>query len=286
MSKRNLWLVLILVMALGLSGCFSFLKSDKIETLTLVSSKETIGLADEDKTAELTVLAADKKENEIAVTLSSVEFDYNEDLAKIEIKDGKAILTALKAGTVEVTATYEKVTSNKVSIVITEGAAPIIKDALVAAIDEAETLLENTAKGSEPGQAPEDAHTALNDAVVAAKAVNDNNDATQAEVDAAVATLNTAIGIFEGAIVEADPVVVQQNFEEYEVGALDGSDFAFVVDDPVGEGTKALEIKCISNSAQNYEIDIKTLTKGRVSFLINKLADAGSFNVDLQGVSP
>lgn len=108
----------------------------------------------------------------------------------------------------EVTATYEKVTSNKVTVEIRDGAAPVIKTVLGTAIADAEKLLDETEEGSEPGAAPVEAHTALEAAVIVAKTVFTDDDATQAEIDAAIATLNTAIDIFESAIGEVDEKLI------------------------------------------------------------------------------
>jgi len=79
------------------------------------------------------------------------------------------------------------------------GELPVNKDALAAKIVEAEDLLEAAEVGTAPGQYPEEAYNTFEAAINAAKAVNDNEDATQAEVDNAVAALEDAIEEFEDA---------------------------------------------------------------------------------------
>ena len=86
------------------------------------------------------------------------------------------------------------------------GELPVNKDALAAKIAEAEDLLEAAEVGTAPGQYPEEAYNTFEAAINAAKAVNDDEDATQAEVDAAVEALEDAIAAFEASVIEAPPV--------------------------------------------------------------------------------
>lgn len=71
------------------------------------------------------------------------------------------------------------------------------KTALVALIDEAQTMIDDADIGNLAGQYPQSAVDALQVAVDAANAINDDADATQEQVDATVANLQLAIDTFE-----------------------------------------------------------------------------------------
>ena len=83
---------------------------------------------------------------------------------------------------------------------------PVDKAPLAAKIAEAEDLLEAAEVGTAPGQYPEEAYNTFEAAINAAKAVNEDEDATQAEVDAAVEALEDAIAAFAAAEIEAPEV--------------------------------------------------------------------------------
>lgn len=69
-------------------------------------------------------------------------------------------------------------------------------------ISDAQELLDNAVVGTEPGQYPQSAVDALGDAITAAQAVVDDEDASQAAVDAAVAALALAITDFTESVIE------------------------------------------------------------------------------------
>ena len=75
------------------------------------------------------------------------------------------------------------------------------KAALATAVLEAEALLESTEEGDNDGQYPPEARTALQTAIDAADAVGASNTSTQAQVDAAVNSLNAAMDTYEAAVV-------------------------------------------------------------------------------------
>ena len=82
------------------------------------------------------------------------------------------------------------------------GSTPEIdKTALTTAIDAAQDILDAAEVGSEPGQYPQAAYDAFDDAIAAAEAVRDDADATQDETDDAVTALNAAVAVFEAAAV-------------------------------------------------------------------------------------
>ncbi len=76
---------------------------------------------------------------------------------------------------------------------------PVDKSELVIAIGEAQGLLEGAEIGTEIGKYPEAAYGTFSDAIDAAQAVADDDNATQQEVDAAVDALLAAMIAFEEA---------------------------------------------------------------------------------------
>ncbi|HHX74919.1 MAG TPA: hypothetical protein GX699_08455, partial [Firmicutes bacterium] len=90
-----------------------------------------------------------------------------------------------------------------------EEAASADKEDLENAIQIATDLMQNTPVGTEPGQATQEAHYALQDAIDAAQVVLEDENATQAEVDSATQALLQAIAEFKAAIAEdpGDPPV-------------------------------------------------------------------------------
>jgi phi13 family phage major tail protein len=76
---------------------------------------------------------------------------------------------------------------------------PVDKSELEELILLAQSLLADAEEGTEPGQYPEEAITALETAIGAAQDVAEDENATQAEVDGAVTALETALAIFEAA---------------------------------------------------------------------------------------
>ncbi|MHA7964849.1 dockerin type I domain-containing protein [Paenibacillus sp. CAU 1782] len=78
----------------------------------------------------------------------------------------------------------------------------IDKGALTAAIAKAQELYDGAVVGSLPGQYPQAAKDGLGEAISAAKAVNANASATQAQVDSATAALTDAIDHFTEAVIK------------------------------------------------------------------------------------
>lgn len=69
-------------------------------------------------------------------------------------------------------------------------------------ISDAQTLLDEAVVGTDPGEYPQSAVDDLGDAITAAQAVVDDEDASQGTVDTAVTTLAAAITAFEEAVIE------------------------------------------------------------------------------------
>lgn len=80
------------------------------------------------------------------------------------------------------------------------------KTALVAKIDEAQTILDEAEIGKQVGQYPQEAADDFQTAITAANAINDDEGATQEQVDATTANLQLAIDDFEASVnVEVSP---------------------------------------------------------------------------------
>ncbi|QEN04419.1 hypothetical protein EW093_06815 [Thiospirochaeta perfilievii] len=87
------------------------------------------------------------------------------------------------------------------------------KSILVAAIGNANTLLEGTTVGSDVGNVPADAASAYDDAITVAEGVNEDSGVTQTDVNAAVTTLATATVAFN------DAIITQQSLEDSELAS-------------------------------------------------------------------
>lgn len=201
MLKKNVFLVSFLVLALTFSGCL--FGGSALKELVISAGS---GKVEQGKSINLEVKGLDKNKKDIKVPNPKWELL---DKSKGEIKpDGtKAVFTASEnaIGKVEIKVESGKISKN-ITIEITKKPDPkpdpANKKDLKEAIEEAEALLNDTGKGEEPGQAPEAAHTALQEAINAAKAVNANEEATQEQVDAAKNNLNNAIATFKEKIVK------------------------------------------------------------------------------------
>jgi hypothetical protein len=69
-------------------------------------------------------------------------------------------------------------------------------------ISDAQNLLDGAVVGTDPGEYPQSAVDDLGDAITAAQTVADDEDASQAAVDAAVSALALAITDFEESVIE------------------------------------------------------------------------------------
>ncbi|NLL87649.1 MAG: hypothetical protein GX228_01795 [Firmicutes bacterium] len=226
MSRKNVVFTVILVFALTLSGCFSFLKPT-LDKIVVSADAETI---EQGKSVNLEVKGFDKKNKEMEVPEPQWTADP-EDLGELAADGAEAVFTANDdaEGTVTITVTSGML-SDSIEITITKGETPAEPDAdLDQKIAQAESLLTDTEKGIYKGQAPVHAHAELEDAVDEAKAARDKEDVTQAEVDAAVTALQQAIDDFNGQIVtEDDPkkvhtFVIDDNIDHFETQANRGT---------------------------------------------------------------
>lgn len=91
--------------------------------------------------------------------------------------------------------------SNVATFIVDIGANMVDRNSLINIIDSANSLIDNTSVGNQPGQVLQEDMDALISAVSAAQAVLDNTTATQAEIDEAVSVLNEAITAFNASII-------------------------------------------------------------------------------------
>ncbi|WP_340026524.1 S-layer homology domain-containing protein [Paenibacillus sp. FSL K6-1096] len=119
---------------------------------------------------------------------------------------GDAITTAqaVASNAQATTAEVEQALEALVSAIATYNAAVVPesdKTGLNAAIAEAQAKLSSTAEGTDPGQYPSSARTALGDAITTAQAMADNAQATAAQVEQALEELAAAIATYNAAVV-------------------------------------------------------------------------------------
>ncbi len=176
-----------------------------------------------------------------------------------------------------------------------EEAEPVDKTYLEAAIQNAIELKGSILVGTEPGQAPQEAHDALQAAIDAAQDVLNDENATQAEVDSATQALLQAIAAFEAAIVpdeepeepeEPEPLF-SENFDAYAEGdAPEVTGYTYSGDVTIvaaGEKGRTLKLaKTSGNAVFTISLgDEVNLQNHSVSFMINKPKNCGSFNFNL-----
>ncbi len=198
--KRNLMLIPILVLVLVFTGC---LGGSTLKNLVLTGDADQV---EQGKLINLEVKGFDQKNKEVTIPRLNWE-SVDESKGTLAVNGSKAIFTANAeaTGKVIITVTAGKVSDSfEITIIAADIPEPEEVDLieLEGAITEAEALIANTGKGEGAGEAPEAAHTALQDAIDVAKLVYNDAEATQTDVDNAVIALNTAIIAFEEAIVE------------------------------------------------------------------------------------
>ena len=78
---------------------------------------------------------------------------------------------------------------------------PPVTTSLTAAIDSAKWYLANTKEGTQPGEYSKGTQATLQTALTAGQGVLTNTSSTQAQITAAAANLNAAIGIYKGGLI-------------------------------------------------------------------------------------
>ena len=197
MLRRNLVFVSVLVITLILSGCQLFVKPT-LDRIVVSADAETIK---QGESVELEVKGFDKKNKEMKVSKPAWSAEPD-NLGELDVNGAKAVFTAGETaeGKVTITVTSGDL-SDSIEITIIKETTSVDKSDLEDAIQAATQLKQSTEVGTEPGQAPQEAHDALQAAIDAAQVVLDDENATQAEVDSATQALLQAIAEFEAAIV-------------------------------------------------------------------------------------
>ena len=142
------------------------------------------------------------------------------------------------------------------------------KTELIAAIDYAENIYDSAVVGSQPGQYPQAAKDAFRVAIDAAIAVRDDDNATQEQIDSALADLNDAIQTFKDARIPSEQVnktalaeaisVAENLFEEAVVGTEVGQ-YPQEAKDAFGAAIAAAKtVYNDSNATQNQVDDAVT----------------------------
>ena len=207
MLRKNLVFVSVLVLLLALSGCQLFIKPT-LDRIVLSADAQTVN---QGESVNLEVKGFDKKNKEMKVSKPSWSVEP-EDRGELDVNGAKAVFTAGETaeGTVTITVTSGDL-SDSIEITIIKETPSTDKEDLENAIQISTQLKQSTPVGTEPGQAPQEAHDALQAAIDAAQAVLDDEDATQAEVDSAVQALQQAKAAFEAAIVPEEPGQVDKD---------------------------------------------------------------------------
>jgi len=122
--------------------------------------------------------------------------------AGVENVTGNIAITVAKLGSAPEGTVIEAAADSK-DIVVLESVSVVDKTTLTATINNAQDLYDAAVVGTEPGQYPQEAKDELYAAINAAKAVRDDPDATQAQVDSAVIALNEAVDIFKAAVIKS-----------------------------------------------------------------------------------
>jgi len=113
--------------------------------------------------------------------------------------EGNIAITSAKLGFAPEGTVIEAGVDSK-SIAVYMPVPGVDKTALIAAIDNAQSLYDSAVVGTEPGQYPQEAKDALLAAINTAKVVKNDAYATQSEVDNAVIALNNTVEIFRGSV--------------------------------------------------------------------------------------
>ncbi|MEA4846925.1 MAG: S-layer homology domain-containing protein [Clostridiaceae bacterium] len=118
------------------------------------------------------------------------------------VKEG--VVKPLQVGTATITVTTAS--GNKTAeciVTVEEQVIEVDKGVLISLIDVAKEKAKNAVIGDDAGEYPEEAVNELLEAIGAAQAVVDDDDATQDEVDVAVTALSTAVADFEATVITA-----------------------------------------------------------------------------------
>ncbi|WP_179232897.1 beta-L-arabinofuranosidase domain-containing protein [Paenibacillus rigui] len=121
--------------------------------------------------------------------------------AGVENTTGNVSTTQVKLGVAPEGTVLQAALGSK-SIAVGKGDDVVDKTALTSAITNAQSHYDAAIVGTLPGQYPQAAKDALGVAINAAKAVKDNPNATQSQVDSAAAALGSAVDTFKAAVIK------------------------------------------------------------------------------------
>lgn len=164
----------------------------------------------------------------------------------------------------------------------TDETVTVDKTLLQAEIAVAEDMLALAETGTAPGQYPENAVTAFENAVNSAKSVNENEAATQEEVDNAVTELKNAAETFKGSVITGvvtdksalEAAITEANsiLDNAEIGNSSGQYPKDAADDFAAAITRAQEVLDNENATQD-EIDeaVNTLVSEQEIFLAARI---------------
>lgn len=200
--------------------------SNVFEYVSAAGANSNIQIVKEDLSAagEVRLLAA----NIGGVTGGSSQLLNLSFKVKAEVQNTTGSITVTKAmlGTAPEGTVFEAVLSSKTIAI--GPATEVNKTQLTEAIERAETIYNNAAVGSQPGQYPKTAKDTFRAAIDAAIAVKNNASAAQTQVDSEVTALNHAVQTFQATVITepgvnkgalAEAISIADNlFEEAEVG--------------------------------------------------------------------
>jgi len=198
MSRKSTAFIVILVFVLALSGC---VRTNKPTLQRIVVSANAQAIKQgESVTLEVKGFDKSNKPMNVPNPVWSAEPAY---LGKLAANEASAVFTAgdTAEGKVIIAVSSGNL-SDSIEITITmEETDPVDKSELENAVQAAAALKQSTPVGTEPYQAPQEAHDALQQAIEAAQTVLANSKATEAQVASALSALLQARTDFEAAVV-------------------------------------------------------------------------------------
>ncbi|TYP76772.1 family 43 glycosylhydrolase [Paenibacillus methanolicus] len=192
--------------------------ADVFEYVSAIGANDKVQVAGEDSetAGQVRLIAANIGGVSGASTLAlNVTFKVK---AGVHDTTGTIAVTRAELGVTAAGTEIEAALSSK-SIAVGSVDAVVDKTALTTAITNAQSLYDAAVVGTQPGQYPQSAKDALLVAINTAKAVKDNGNATQAEVDTAVTALSSAVNTFKAAVVKEASADVNQD-GRYSIGDL------------------------------------------------------------------
>lgn len=259
MSRKSTAFVVVLVFVMALSGC---VRSSKPALQRIVVSAHAQAIK-QGESVNLEVKGFDKSNKPMNVPnpVWSAEPAY---LGELTTDGTSAVFSVGETAEGKVTITVSSGNlSDSIEITITkEEIDPVDKSELESAVQNAVNLKQSTPVGTSIGHAPEKAHAALQQAIDAAQAVLDEDNATQAQIDSALQALLEAAADFQAAVVvPADKTALAaaiaeavELLENMELGIYKGQVPVHAASDLLTALITAYEV-CNDENALQAEID-------------------------------